>query len=98
MKQCPIAAKIAGSIGILPRCDLNDLFTQGYERLPFVRPLLATILCIWEIWSPRIQCHHVFPCWQKKKLPKKCTKKKRVTAPNLKPTDDQKPENFCLLA
>ena len=34
MKRCPIAAKIAGLIGNLPRCVLNDFFTQGYERLP----------------------------------------------------------------
>ena len=26
MKRCPIAAKIAGSIGILPCCVLNDFF------------------------------------------------------------------------
>ena len=35
VKQCPITAKIAGSIGILPCCVLNAFFfTQGYERLP----------------------------------------------------------------
>ena len=27
MKQCPIAAKIAVSIGILPSCVLNDILT-----------------------------------------------------------------------
>ena len=27
MKRCPIVAKIAGSIGILPCCVLNDVFT-----------------------------------------------------------------------
>ena len=32
MKRCPIAAKIAGSIGILPRCVFIDFFTYGYER------------------------------------------------------------------
>ena len=48
MKQCPIAAKIAGLIGILPRCVLSDFFNEGYERLPdFIRPLLATLLCAW---------------------------------------------------
>ena len=26
MKRCPIAAKIAGLIGILPHCVLNDFF------------------------------------------------------------------------
>ena len=30
MKRCPIAAKIAGSIGIV----LNDFFTKGHEHLP----------------------------------------------------------------
>ena len=50
----------------------------------FVRPLLATILSVWEIWSP--------PCIT---LEKKITRtKKRITAPILKPTDDQKPETF----
>ena len=29
MKRCPIAAKIAGSIGILPCCVLNDFFHIG---------------------------------------------------------------------
>ena len=58
-------------------CDLNDFFTLGYERLPDLRPLLATML-----WSPRIQCHVL------------AGKKKHVTVPILKPTDDQKPETF----
>ena len=30
----------------------KQLFLIGYER--FVRPLLATILCVWEIWSLHI--------------------------------------------
>ena len=34
MKRYPIAAKIAVSIGILPRCVLNDFFTHEYERFP----------------------------------------------------------------
>ena len=34
MKRCPIAARIAASIGILPCCALNDSFTEWYERLP----------------------------------------------------------------
>ena len=34
MKRCPIAAKIAESIGILPCCVLNNIFTYGDERLP----------------------------------------------------------------
>ena len=49
----------------------------------FVRPLLATILCIWEIWSPRIQSITYFPVGKTKIL---------------KPTDDQKPVGEVLLA
>ena len=29
-----IAAEVAGSIVILPRCVLNDCFPEGYERSP----------------------------------------------------------------
>ena len=62
MKRCPIAAKIAGSIGILPCCVLNEFFTYR-----FVRPLLPAILCIWEIWSLRIHVSRISPCLPKKK-------------------------------
>ena len=31
--------------------------------------------------------YHVFPCWKKEE-------EKNVTAPILKPTDDQKPDTF----
>ena len=51
MKRCPIAAKFAGSIGILP-CCVFPIEMWTFSR--FVRPLLATILSIWEIWSRRI--------------------------------------------
>ena len=34
MKRCLIAANIAGSIGVLSCCILNDFFRQGHERLP----------------------------------------------------------------
>ena len=85
MKQFPIAAKIAGSIWILPCCVLNigvGMFAQ------FVRPLLATILCVWEIWSgSNNRVYNVFHCLAKKK---KITKKQHVTAPILKQTDEQK--------
>ena len=37
----------------------------------FMRPLLATILCIWEIWSPRIQCVTYFPVGKKNMAEKK---------------------------
>ena len=87
-KQCPIAAKIAGSIGIMPCCILNDFFHMGFERL---RPLLATILCAWEIWSGsnnRVYMYHVHVFhWLANKItpppphPKKC-----VTTTVLKPT------------
>ena len=39
------------------------------------------------MWS----MYHVFTCWQKTK---KMAEKKRVTAPILNPTDDQKLETF----
>ena len=61
----------------------------------FVRPLFATILCTWEIWSTAYTMYHIFPCWQKKKkMAEKNKKFGRITAPTLKPTDDQKPETF----
>ena len=34
MKQCPITAKIAGLIGILPHYVLNNFFTKKYYGLP----------------------------------------------------------------
>ena len=44
--------KLLESIGILPRCVLNDFFHIGvWTFARFVRPLLATILCVWQIWS-----------------------------------------------
>ena len=54
MKQCPIAAID------LPHCALSDFFTGVWMFARFVRPLLTTILCIWEIWSTRIQYIPVF--------------------------------------
>ena len=32
-----------------------------------VRPLLATILCIYGKCGPCVYMHHVFLCWHKKK-------------------------------
>ena len=48
MSKC---SQIAGSIGILPRCVLNDFFHIGvWTFASFVRPLFATIiLCVREI-------------------------------------------------
>ena len=58
------AAKIAGSIGIPPCCVLNDFFhIWVWTFARFVRPLLATILCILEIWSGsnnRVYMNRVF--------------------------------------
>ena len=69
-------------------CVLNDI---GLWRFAWcVRPVLATILCIWEIWSGSKNCISrislVGP-------PKKAC---HVTAPTLKPTYDQKPDTFYL--
>ena len=76
MKRCPIAAKIVGSIGILPRCVLlNDFFTT-FAR--FVRPFLATIICVLEIWSGsnnRVYMYHVFHLLANEK---KIIKKKKI--------------------
>ena len=70
-KRCPIAAKCAGLIGILPCCVLNDFLT--FAR--FVRPLLATILFIWAIWSTCIM-YHVISVGKKKKKKKRLPKQK----------------------
>ena len=67
IKCCLIAAKIAGSIGILPCCILNDFFHTGaWTFARFVRPLLATILCI--IWNlvPAYTCITYFPVGKKR--------------------------------
>ena len=90
MKRCPIAAKIAGLIGILPCCVLNDSITLGiWTFARFVRPLLATILCVWKIWSGsnnRAQtCITYFTGWQNKIPPppqKKKKKKKKINKEN----------------
>ena len=59
----------------------------------FVRPLLYT-LNMGNLVPAYTMCH-VFPCWQKRKEKKRWPKKGHVTAPILKPTDDdQKPETF----
>ena len=44
MKRCPIASKLAGSIGILLCCVLMTFSHMGMNACPIVRPLLATIL------------------------------------------------------
>ena len=47
MKWCPLAAKIAGSSVL---CFKRLVHIGVWTFSWFVRPLLATILCIWEIW------------------------------------------------
>ena len=66
------------------------LFHIGVWR-GFVRPLLATILCIWEIWSRVYNVSRI--SLSAKKIGRK---RKRVRAPILKPTNNQKPETLFL--
>ena len=78
-------------------CFQRHFHTGVWTFAWFVRPLLATILCVWESWfssNNRVYMYHVFH-WLKPER-KKITKKMRVTATILKPTYDQKPETFCL--
>ena len=56
----------------------------------FVRPLLATILCMGNL-VPAYTMNHVFPCLKKKITPKN---QKHIIALILKPTDDQKLETY----
>ena len=77
MKLCPIAAKISGSIRILPCCVLKRLFHIGvglWRFARFVRPLLATILCNWKFGPPRVSRISLSA-----KKTKKITKKKHLT-------------------
>ena len=55
MKRCPIAAKIAGSIGILPRCALSNVFT--YDTLYNMGNLV-----------PAYAMYTYFPVVKKKKM------------------------------
>ena len=94
MKQCPIAAKITGSIGIRRAVFETTFSHRGMNVCPVCGAfLIATILCVWEIWSGsnnRMSCIMYFTGWPKKgKKPKKL-----VTALILKPTYGQKPETF----
>ena len=66
------------------------IFHIGVWRFAwFVRPLLATILCIWGNLVPAYNVSRI-SLLAKKRWPKK----KRVTTPILKPTDDPKPDTF----
>ena len=75
---------------------VKQLFHIGVWKFAwFVWPPLATILCVWEMWSGsnnRIYTYHVLHSLAIKKDYQK--KKKRVTAPILKLTYNQKPETF----
>ena len=71
VKRCPIAAKIAGLIGILPCCDLNDFHIEVWTFSRFVRPILATILCICGNLVPAyVTCVTYFPVGKKKEISK----------------------------
>ena len=64
MKRCPIAAKIAGSTGILFMLCFKQLCLCKCLPDNCVRPFLVTILCVREIWScfnnSIIYMYHVF--------------------------------------
>ena len=66
MKRCPIAAKIAGSIGILPCCVLNDFFTICEASISLIHHTLYMGNLV-----PAYTMYGVFPCWQKKRWPEK---------------------------
>ena len=59
-----IAAKIAGSNGILP-CML--CFKQPFHIGVWMFVRFVTILCIWEIWSPRIHVLRISQLAKKKR-------------------------------
>ena len=72
MKRCQIAAKSAGSIGILQCCVLNDFFTQGYERLPDLWGLFYPPYLVYGKFGPRVYIVlHISLLAKKKRLPKK---------------------------
>ena len=94
MKRCSQNCWINWNSTMLCFKRLFHIGVSTFAR--FVRPLLATTLCIWEIWSPRTQGVTYFHVGKKRRCPEK-TKKKiitSVTAPILKPNDDQKPDFF----
>ena len=81
------------SIGIMPWCDLNNFFTWMFAR--FVRPLLATILCVWEIWSQRIHVSRIY-LLAKQKLKIQITETNLKTSKKARNRTDfyQKPDTF----
>ena len=67
VKQCPVAAKIAGS----------NVWTSAR----FMLSILATVLCVWEIWSGSnnsVYMYHVFQWLAKKRFKKKKKKRKKT--------------------
>ena len=83
MKQCPIAAKIAGSIGILPCCVW--LFHIGVWTLArFVRLLSHHTLCMGNLVWFQYPCIHVSRIslvGQKKKITPQKTKTQKHMSP-----------------
>ena len=63
MSNCNQKSWINWNSAVLYFKQLFHIWIWTFAR--FVRPLLATILCIWEIYSPRIHVSH-FPLLAKK--------------------------------
>ena len=95
MKQCPTASQHCWIDWNSAALCLKQLFHIGVWPFPrFERPLLATILCVWEIWSGSNNCvymYHVFHSFaqQQKNNNNNKTKKKRITTPILKPAYEE---------
>ena len=85
MKRCQIAAKIAGSIGILPCCVSTIFSHRGMNVCPMCEASLNHHTLYNEDFGPHVYMYHVFLCWQNK-----TTK----NAPILKPANDQTPDTF----
>ena len=75
MKRCPIAAKIAGSIGIMPCCALNDFSHRGMNVCRICEASLSHYtLYMGNLGPPRIQCIPVAK--NKQKMAEQNTKNK----------------------
>ena len=75
MKRCPIAAKIAGSIAILPCCVLKVFSHRGINVCPICEASLSHYTLYARKFGSPVS---YFPVGQKKRRTKK-----RVTAPIL---------------
>ena len=72
MKRCPIAAKIAGSIGILPCCALNDfLLHMGMNVWPIYEASLSHHTLYMGKFGPRVCNVSRISLLAKKRWPKK---------------------------